>query len=257
MEYQIERLTQLTAEIEGLLYVLQKRDNYAIRENLASKYAEFKSLMDSVVAENFDDDDVCSEPAVIEPLSDTESLVEVESFDEVKENLIEEADVVSEPEVDNEPESTALEVEVEPVIVQSETEPEVAIEPLEALEPEEPAAEVAAEEEKQEEAEPVRISATINDILSGRPGELRVDEMLSRREARNLRKAFTLNDKFRYRRELFGNNDELFGETLDAIQGMESYDQAVDYLVNELGWELNNEDVEDFLATVKNHFNAI
>ena len=98
---------------------------------------------------------------------------------------------------------------------------------------------------------------TINDVLSARPGELRLDEMLSRREARTLRKAFTLNDKFRFRRELFNGDDALFGRTLDAIQKEPSYDDAVEYLQEKLNWDINNPDVTDFLAIVRNHFNSL
>lgn len=108
-----------------------------------------------------------------------------------------------------------------------------------------------------QEPEKQKISVTINDVLSARPGELRLDEMLSRREARTLRKAFTLNDKFRFRRELFKGDDALFGRTLDAIQQEPSYDDAVEYMQTALGWDMKNPDVADFMAIVRNHFNSL
>ncbi|MDY2916837.1 MAG: hypothetical protein SOT19_03740 [Muribaculaceae bacterium] len=124
-------------------------------------------------------------------------------------------------------------------------------EPAKEAKVEEAAAPAEPEPEKQ------KISVTINDVLSARPGELRLDEMLSRREARTLRKAFTLNDKFRFRRELFNGDDALFGRTLDAIQKEPSYDDAVEYLQEKLNWDINNPDVTDFLAIVRNHFNSL
>lgn len=87
-----------------------------------------------------------------------------------------------------------------------------------------------------------------------RPYDLRVDEMLSRREARQLRKAFTLNDKFKFRRELFDNDNVLFGETIDMIEAMKDIDEAVVYVRDDLGWDMDNEYVKDFMAVVANHF---
>lgn len=84
--------------------------------------------------------------------------------------------------------------------------------------------------------------------------DLRLDEVLSRREARQLRKAFTLNDKFRFRRELFNGDDEAFGRTLDMLQAMNGMDEATRYMYDDLGWDPENEHVADFVMIVKNHF---
>lgn len=231
MEHNISRMTQLTAEIEGLLYVIEKRDNSALREQLSVKYSEFKSLMDTFLG--------TEAPAVVN---------DAPALETDKEDEAETAEVT--PEVDAATE--AIETDEEETGTTEQQEEEA----LDAIDNEEPEAPVVQmiEPETDSAVQQPKISATINDILSGRPGELRVDEMLSRREARNLRKAFTLNDKFRFRRELFGNNDELFGQTLDTLQQMSSYQQAVEYLEHNMGWDVKNEDVADFLSIIKNHF---
>ena len=87
--------------------------------------------------------------------------------------------------------------------------------------------------------------------------ELRVDEMLSRREARELRNAFTLNDKFRFRRELFGNDNDAFREALRMIEAMSGYDEALTYMRDDLGWDMDSEAAKDFAVIVSNHFSAI
>lgn len=231
MEHNISRMTQLTAEIEGLLYVIEKRDNSALREQLNEKYAEFRNLMDTFLA--------TEAPAVVN---------DAPALETDKEDEAETAEVT--PEVDAATEAIEADEEETGTTVQQEEET------LEAIDNEEPEVPVVQmiEPETDNTVQQPKISTTINDILSGRPGELRVDEMLSRREARNLRKAFTLNDKFRFRRELFGNNDELFGQTLDTLQQMSSYQQAVEYLEHNMGWDVKNEDVADFLSIIKNHF---
>lgn len=231
MEHNISRMTQLTAEIEGLLYVIEKRDNSALREQLNEKYAEFRNLMDTFLA--------TEAPAVVN---------DAPALETDKEDEAETAEVT--PEVDAVTEAIEADEEETGTTVQQEEE---TLEAIDNEEPEVPMVQMIEPETDNTVQQP-KISTTINDILSGRPGELRVDEMLSRREARNLRKAFTLNDKFRFRRELFGNNDELFGQTLDTLQQMSSYQQAVEYLEHNMGWDVKNEDVADFLSIIKNHF---
>ena len=63
-----------------------------------------------------------------------------------------------------------------------------------------------------------------------------------------LNKAFTLNDRFRFRRELFAGNDADFADTLTLLSDMDSYDEAADYLVNDMMWDKDNAAVRDFLA---------
>lgn len=70
-------------------------------------------------------------------------------------------------------------------------------------------------------------------------------------ENKKLLKAFTLNDKFRFRRELFNGDDEDFADTLSLLAHMPSYDEAVDYLTNDLLWDKRNPNVEDFFAILK------
>lgn len=64
----------------------------------------------------------------------------------------------------------------------------------------------------------------------------------------NLLKAFTINDRFRFRRELFAGDDEDFNETLHLISDMDSYSEACDYLYNDMMWDRNDPTVEEFMA---------
>lgn len=177
---------------------------------------------------------------------------------------------VDEIEVETETEDEAVgEDEAKPEIefvVESEDEPEADVEP--DVEPDAEAdaeAEVEAESKtpsEQPSAGQVAQAAPAfafsdDEPMPERPSELRVDEMLSRRGARCLRRAFTLNDKFRFRRELFGNNDTLFAETLSALDSMRDIDEASEYISNTLGLDTDNEHVADFLAIVANHYAAI
>lgn len=81
-----------------------------------------------------------------------------------------------------------------------------------------------------------------------------VGEMMSVRRAKELRRAISLNDRFRFRRELFGNSDVRMTETLALIDAMTDCGEAREYLLNDLGWDVDEPVVKEFLALVENHF---
>lgn len=83
---------------------------------------------------------------------------------------------------------------------------------------------------------------------------IRVDEQLQRNISKDLRSAFSINDRFRFRRELFENDNDVMNNTLDLIESMESAQEAKEYFLNELGWDPNSEEVIDFLNIVCMHF---
>ncbi len=81
-----------------------------------------------------------------------------------------------------------------------------------------------------------------------------LEEALQRQQAKELRKALSLNDRFRFRRELFGNSDIRMNETLSLIDAMQSYEEAEDYILNDLNWDVENPDVSEFMKIVQKHF---
>ncbi|MCM1138425.1 MAG: hypothetical protein NC221_06785 [Duncaniella sp.] len=83
---------------------------------------------------------------------------------------------------------------------------------------------------------------------------LRLEDKLARDRARDIFKAFTINDKFRFRRELFRNSQDEFDETLYVIAQMGDFDEAEEYFYNDLCWDPGNEDVKEFMEIVKKHF---
>lgn len=119
---------------------------------------------------------------------------------------------------------------------------------------EEAVAESAIEEETDDAvADNTPVSPTINDTL-GTETQLTLDERLARERAADISKAFTLNDRFRFRRELFNNSDEEFKETLDVVASMTSMDEAEDYFFNDLCWDPAKDEVKEFMAIVAKHF---
>ncbi len=60
----------------------------------------------------------------------------------------------------------------------------------------------------------------------------------------------TVNDKFRFRRELFGNSDVDLAEALQIASQMTTVEEAEDYFYNDLCFDPESEVVKDFMKVV-------
>lgn len=87
-------------------------------------------------------------------------------------------------------------------------------------------------------------------------GNVSIDQMLSRNKAKDLSKAFTINDKFRFINELFNGDHTFFNETINKVSQMETFDQATFYFLSSMDWDMENEAVKDFVNLIAKHFNA-
>lgn len=76
------------------------------------------------------------------------------------------------------------------------------------------------------------------------------DETLRRKASVGLKNVFTLNDRFRFRRELFGNSDALFYGTIDQVEKMATIAEAEQYFYGGLSWDPSDPDVKDFMRIV-------
>lgn len=217
----IEELITLNYELEGLLYLALHRGDDTpekVWEMISEKIDSLKAGIDIREREPAPvAEETCEEPAVM-----TEIIVEKEE------------PVIFEQETPEE------ETREEEVVAVEETVPAeeitLASEPATSVEQSAPAEEPVAE------AAPV--------------AELRLDEKLARQNSRDLRKAFSLNDRFRFRRELFGNSDERMNEALHAVESMATIDEAHDYFYNTLGLDKTSTDVADFISVIEHHISA-
>lgn len=65
---------------------------------------------------------------------------------------------------------------------------------------------------------------------------------------------FSINDRYRFKCELFNNSDADFNNTLAFVASMENYDEAEDYFLGELQWDPSSREVIDFLEILKKYF---
>lgn len=70
----------------------------------------------------------------------------------------------------------------------------------------------------------------------------------------SIENAFSVDAKYRFRRELFANSDAEFSDALDVIGAMDSLQEAEDYFYNDLCWNPENPDVVDFMFILRKYF---
>lgn len=65
---------------------------------------------------------------------------------------------------------------------------------------------------------------------------------------------FSLNDRFRFRRELFDYSDSDMDDAINVASSMSSAEEIEDYFYNDLCWDENNPDVVDFMRIITSRF---
>lgn len=70
----------------------------------------------------------------------------------------------------------------------------------------------------------------------------------------DFRKAFSLNDRFRFRRELFGGDEDRMNKTISELNELHSYEDSVSFLHDRLQWNPEDEVVADFLKFIEKRF---
>lgn len=69
-----------------------------------------------------------------------------------------------------------------------------------------------------------------------------------------MRSAFSINDSFRFRRELFGNSAAEMADAINLAEAMQTFDEAEEYFYGDLVWDKDSEEVKEFMTIIRNHF---
>ena len=120
------------------------------------------------------------------------------------------------------------------------------------------AAAAAEEEEEEEEGkkeEPAIVEEPVVEtvVKEEEPKSAVLGESL--KLSAGLRHAISLNDSFRFSRELFGGNTDLMNRVIEQISVMSSYKTAVAFLSSKVELNEEKEAVNDFLELLKKYFN--
>ena len=158
------------------------------------------------------------------------------------EETVEETNEVAESEVD----SPSIIQSLESVVVKEDEEGEIIV-------AEEKPVVVVTEEGKKEEPAIVEEPVVETVVKEEEPKSVVLGESL--KLSAGLRHAISLNDSFRFSRELFGGNIDLMNRVIEQISVMSSYKTAVAFLSSKVELNEEKEAVNDFLELLKKYFN--
>lgn len=140
----------------------------------------------------------------------------------------------------------AVQVTSESVVVKEDEEGEIIV-------AEEKPVVVVTEEGKKEEPAIVEEPIVETVVKEEEPKSVVLGESL--KLSAGLRHAISLNDSFRFSRELFGGDTELMNRVIEQISVMGSYKTAVAFLSSKVEINEEKEAVNDFLELLKKFFN--
>lgn len=152
------------------------------------------------------------------------------------------------------PRSTAKPLPIIPEIAkQEDTEEQVKIENIHITKN-------IQEESPQEE---IRKEEAINEppaVKSIQPSGITEKHMVSLHEAlekqnlSDLRKAFSLNDRFYFRKELFNNDEAKMNKVISDLNEIHSYEESITYLNEKFNWDMEDTTVNEFTKLLEKRF---
>ena len=177
----------------------------------------------------------------LEELQQEVDAVQVISPSAVEETAEEEDEVAG-----SEEDSPVIIQSLESVVVKEDEEGEIIV-------AEEKPVVVVTEEGKKEEPAIVEEPVVETVVKEEEPKSAVLGESL--KLSAGLRHAISLNDSFRFSRELFGGNTDLMNRVIEQISVMSSYKTAVAFLSSKVELNEEKEAVNDFLELLKKYFN--
>ena len=193
----------------------------------------------------------------LEELQQEVDAVQVISPSAVEETAEEEDEVAG-----SEEDSPVIIQSLESVVVKEDEEGEAIVaeeKPVVIAAAAETAEAAAAAEEEEEEEGKKEESAIVEEpvvetvVKEEEPKSAVLGESL--KLSAGLRHAISLNDSFRFSRELFGGNTDLMNRVIEQISVMSSYKTAVAFPSSKVELNEEKEAVNDFLELLKKYFN--
>lgn len=241
-------LTDIELDVHELKYLMDsftKEPTPTLSELLKRSITRMQGRLDELQQE-VDAVQVIS-PSAVEETAEEED--EVAGSEEDSPVIIQslESVVVKEDE-----EGEAIVAEEKPVVIAAAAETAAEEAAAEAA-----AAAAAAEEEEEEgkKEEPAIVEEPVVEtvVKEEEPKSAVLGESL--KLSAGLRHAISLNDSFRFSRELFGGNTDLMNRVIEQISVMSSYKTAVAFLSSKVELNEEKEAVNDFLELLKKYFN--
>ena len=81
-----------------------------------------------------------------------------------------------------------------------------------------------------------------------------LQDVLEKQSLSDFKKAFSLNDRFRFRRDLFHGDEELMNQVIADLNQTVSLQEALAYINTHLAWNLKDESAADFVKLLEKRY---
>ncbi len=81
-----------------------------------------------------------------------------------------------------------------------------------------------------------------------------VNDLIEKKKLSDLRKAFSINERFRYLHNLFHGNEGIMNETIKNLNAIKSYEKTTQYIKEKLKWDFDDEVVKEFMKVLEARF---
>jgi len=213
-------------------------DEVDIVLNRAQNVVKELELLKSKVAEKAEPSAVKTSPEKPQKIGEKTIEPEEETAPEVRPEEISKDEKQPESKEPKEPEQTETVSKEKEESVSKEQEEDPDMELLEV-----------EQENKKTLGESVAAQRSINDLI----GEDYKEDSFTNRPLKSIREGISLNDRFLFVRELFGNNNDKFNEAVDKLDRAENIQEAVHFLKSNYKWS-KSETSQKFLSLVKRRF---
>ncbi len=86
-------------------------------------------------------------------------------------------------------------------------------------------------------------------------GNVSLNDLLGKKNLSDFRKAFSLNDRFRFRRDLFRGDEGLMNRVIADLDRAGSLEEALRYIEENLQWDVNtDETAADFIRLLEKRY---
>ncbi|MDR2118587.1 MAG: hypothetical protein LBP25_03525 [Tannerellaceae bacterium] len=81
-----------------------------------------------------------------------------------------------------------------------------------------------------------------------------LNDALEKKNLSDFRKAFSLNDRFYFRKELFADDEAKMNKAIADMNDIHSYEESIQYLRNTQNWDMESAPATDFLTLLEKRF---
>ena len=235
----LQVISQCNGNIPSILYKLAQEKAQIITQSISQlsgdqpETAAGTTEIHPIETAEQHDDVPAPEPNVMEPAAQPV--------------MQEPAPMVAEPDITDDRQTITEESNEESIHIET-------VEPAPVLEKESPLPEKREVKPISTPAQPVHSTATDNSIGGQTTARLLDDILKQRIASKDIRKAISLNDRFRFRRDLFGGDDETMNKTIDILNQLHSAEEALNYLEQHFQWDYEKETTNDFITILEKRF---